>query len=66
MTLTPWGPALDAEVAYRHDQVRDAWRRPAPRHRTPRRDAVRHPAPAQPEAGARRSTLRGSEACPTS
>jgi hypothetical protein len=40
MTLTTWGPALDAEIAYRQEQARRAWprRRPA-RAPRPTRDA---------------------------
>lgn len=28
MTPTTWGPALDAEIAYRQEQARNAWPRP--------------------------------------
>lgn len=84
MTLTSWGPALDAEIAYRQERARLAWplRRRAPRRArsvepADRGQAALPPdpqddcAPSAPAAlraldggGARRRSLRGSEAWP--
>lgn len=36
MTMTSWGPALDAEIAYRQERARLAWPQ---RRRAPRRTA---------------------------
>ena len=50
----PWGPALDAEVAYRHQQARNtfhgwSWHR-KPAHRHPEAAATHHIPAQQPQA----------------
>ena len=50
----PWGPALDAEVAYRHQQARNdfhrwSWRR-KPAHHHPVVAATHHIPAQQPQA----------------
>ena len=56
MTLTTWGPALDAEIAYRQAEVRRSFPTRPSRRRTPRPGTPAVAAPdaptAAPQAGA--------------
>ena len=47
MTITTWGPALEAEITYRQEQARQAWPQ---RRRTPRRARPARPGSARQAA----------------